>query len=530
MKQPMSENHRIMKNAGTIGLATFASRVLGFVRDVCIAGFFGAGFYTDAFFAAFRIPNLLRRLFAEGSLSMSFVSVFTEYMVKKGKTEAFEFAGSALKVISLLLVMVSLVGILASPWIIHLVAPGFKSIPNKFELTVLMNRIMFPYIFFIGLVAVCMGVLNVLGHFAAPALAPVFLNLAMIGSMLWISPHMKEPVLGLCIGVIIGGVLQLGLQIPFMIKKGIRLSNRIGLFHPGVRKTGGLMMPMVFGAAAYQVNVLVGTFLASFLQEGSISYLYYADRLVQFPLGIFAVAASTAALPVLSRQAASGNLEAVKETFGYAINSVLYVAVPAMVGLIVLRYPIVKLLFQRGEFDMAAVQFTAQALLFYGVGIWAFSAVRVAISTYYALQDTRTPVKIALFSIAVNIILATLLMFPMGYAGIALATSVSSAVNLFLLLKDIRQKLGGMPWDGVRGSTWKTVSGSLLMGAGVYGLSRIWITDDQSMVFTGIGVFACICSGILFYGIFSVLIRHPEFQHIRDMLRHKTIQTKSVLK
>ena len=523
----MSENTRIVKNAGTIGLATLASRILGFVRDVCIAGFFGAGFYSDAFFAAFRIPNLMRRLFAEGSLSMAFVSVFTQYLVKKGKTEAYEFAGSALKLISVLLVLLSLLGILASPWIVHLVAPGFKAVPDKFELTVLMNRIMFPYIFFIGLVAVCMGILNVLGHFAAPALAPVLLNIAMIGSMLWISPHMAQPVLGLCFGVVIGGVLQLGLQTPFVIRKGIRLSNRSGFFHPGIKKTGSLMMPMIFGAAAYQVNVLVGTFLASFLAQGSISYLYYADRLVQFPLGLFAVAASTAALPVLSRQAADGNLEDVRDTFGYALNSVFYVAIPAMVGLIVLRVPILEVLFQRGEFDAAAVQFTSAALLCYGVGIWAFSAVRVLISTYYALQDTRTPVKIALVSIAANILLASLLMIPMGYAGIALATSISSAVNFCLLLKDLSKKLGGMDWKKMMVSSGKTVAGSLLMGIGVTCLSRMWIKEGQSIWHTGVGLFACIFSGIFLYGVYSALIGHPEFQGMMAILKQKMILKKS---
>ena len=289
-------------------------------------------------------------------------------------------------------------------------------------------------------------------------------------------------------------------------------------------------MPMVFGAAAYQVNILVGTFLASFLQEGSISYLYYADRLVQFPLGVFAVATATAALPVLSRQVATGNLDDVKATFGYAFNSVLYVAVPAMVGLIVLRHPIVKLLFQRGEFDAVDAGLTAQALLFYGVGIWAFSGVRVVISTYYALQDTRTPVKIALISIAVNIILATLLMFPMGYAGIALATSISSSVNLCLLLMDISKKLGGINWERIKGSVLKTISGSILMGTAVYGLSQLWIKDNPSMGLTGVGVFACIISGIFFYGAFSILIKHPEFQNILGMIKHKAILNKRMPK
>jgi len=282
-----SEKKKLTKAAGVIGIATLLSRIMGFIRDMVIAWFFGAGLLSDAFFVAFRIPNLLRRLFAEGSLSIAFVPVFTEYLNRDGRTEAFKMARSTLRVLSILLVLLTIAGILAAPWIIRGVAPGFSG--DKFSLTVTLTRIMFPYIFFICLVALSMGILNALGHFAAPALAPVFLNVAVIGSVLFIAPHMETPVAGLAIGVLIGGFLQILLQVPFLIKKGFRFWQKAPIYHPGVKRIGRLMGPAIFGAAVYQINILIGTLLASLLPEGSVSYLYYADRLVQFPLGIFAI-------------------------------------------------------------------------------------------------------------------------------------------------------------------------------------------------------------------------------------------------
>jgi len=302
--QQTTENHRVTKAAGVVGSATLLSRIFGFIRDVVIAWFFGAGLVSDAFFVAFRIPNLLRRLFAEGSLSAAFIPVFTEYLTKRGKDEAFRMARSAIRLLSVLLVAITVAGILLSPIVIRLIAPGFVTSPEKYSLTVFLTRIMFPYIFFIGLVALCMGILNALGHFAAPALAPVFLNISIIGSVFLIAPHMADPVAGIAIGVLIGGFLQLALQVPFLIKKGFYFWQKTNMYHSGLKKVGLLMVPTIFGSAVYQINILVGTLLASLLAHGSVSYLYYADRLVQFPLGIFAIAMATAVLPTLSRQAA----------------------------------------------------------------------------------------------------------------------------------------------------------------------------------------------------------------------------------
>ena len=398
----MSENSRVVKAAGVVGSATFASRVLGFIRDAVIAWFFGAGFSSDAFIAAFRIPNLLRRLFAEGSLSSAFIPVFMEYVIKQGEDEAFHLARSAFRLLSVLLVIVTICGILLSPWIVRLIAPGFSA--DKLSLTIILTRLMFPYIFFIGMVALCMGILNVLGHFAAPALAPVLLNLSIIGSVFFISPFMKPPVIGLGIGVLIGGILQLLLQLPALIQNGFYFWEKAKMIHPGIKRVGALMLPVILGGAVYQINILVGTLLASLLDQGSVTYLYFADRLVQFPLGVFAIATATAVLPSLSRLAATGDLNTLKDTFAHALKLVFFITIPASVGLIILREPIVALLFQRGEFDAQATRLTAQALLYYAMGLWAFSAVRIIVATFFALQDTKTPLKVAGVSILANII------------------------------------------------------------------------------------------------------------------------------
>ncbi|MEW5909939.1 MAG: murein biosynthesis integral membrane protein MurJ, partial [Thermodesulfobacteriota bacterium] len=333
--ETLKERSRFTKAAGVVGSATLLSRIFGFVRDMVIAWYFGAGAGADAFFVAFRIPNLLRRLLAEGSLSVSFVPVFTEYLADQGKAEAFRLARSAVKMLALMLIFIVILGLIFSPALIRIIAPGFAGSPDKLALTVTLTRIMFPYIFFIALMALMMGILNTLGHFAAPAAAPVLLNITMIASIFLISPHMDNPITGLAVGVLVGGAFQLLLQAPFVYRKGIYSKQSTDWKHPGLKKIGQLMLPTIFGAAVYQINILVGTLLASLLPEGSVSYLYYADRLVQFPLGIFAIAVATAVLPSLSRQAAVRDLDGVKETFAHAMKLVTFITLPSMAGLIV---------------------------------------------------------------------------------------------------------------------------------------------------------------------------------------------------
>ena len=519
-KQTDNENDRLTKAAGVVGSATLLSRIFGFIRDVVIAWFFGAGLSSDAFFVAFRIPNLLRRLFAEGSLSIAFIPVFTDTLTNRGKDEAFEMARSAVRLLSVLLVVVAIAGIFLSPLIIRIIAPGFTDSTEKLSVTIFLTRIMFPYIFFIGLVALSMGILNVLGHFAAPALAPVFLNISIIGSVFLISPHMKAPVTSLAIGVVIGGILQLGLQIPFLIKKGFYFWQKAKFFHPGLKKIGWLMLPTIFGAAVYQINILVGTLLASLLPEGSVSYLYYADRLVQFPLGIFAIATATAVLPSISRQAAKKDLQAVQDTFVYAMKLVFFITIPSMVGLIVLREPIVALLFKRGAFDAKTTHLTAYALLYYSVGLWAFSAVRIVVSTFYALQDTKTPVRMAVISVCANILLGIVLMGPLGHGGLALATSLASMLNLGLLVRALRTKLGTVGLKTIMTSVYKTLICSVFMGVAVWAAARFIIpSEGGSLMGLFFGITGSIIIGLVLYGSFSLLLKSRELEKVMAIAR-----------
>ena len=516
----MSEAVRVTKAAGIVGAATLLSRILGFVRDVVVAWFFGAGLVADAFFVAFRIPNLLRRLFAEGSLTISFIPVFTEYLYKCDREEAFRLARSAWWLLAITLAAVTVLGLVLSPLIIRIIAPGFSPSPGKFELTVLLTRIMFPYIFFIGLVALSMGILNTLGHFAAPALAPVLLNLAMIGSVLILSPHMEKPSVGLAIGVIIGGVLQLGLQIPFMIRKGFYLFVRSPLYHAAVKRIALLMTPAVFGAAVYQINIFVGTLLASLLPEGSVSYLYYADRLVQFPLGVFAIALATAVLPSLSRQAAVSDMEGLRASFSYALKLVFFVTIPAMTGLIILREPIVRLLFQRGAFDPAATRLTAEALLYYALGLWAFSGVRIVVATFYALQDTKTPVRLAVIALLVNVVLSILLMGPMRHGGLALAASLASGVNLILLIRALKKRLGWIGADDILQSVFKSTASAAVMG-GVIALVALWAAPkcSRSPWYLLAWVLGSVAAGSVLYGVCARLFKCRELGAMVDMVR-----------
>ncbi|MFP3928755.1 MAG: murein biosynthesis integral membrane protein MurJ [Desulfobacteraceae bacterium] len=469
-----SENRQVGRAAGTVGFFTLMSRILGLIRDMVVAGFFGSGMAADAFFVAFRIPNLLRRLFAEGSLSIAFIPVFTEYLQKKSREEAMELVRVTLTLLSVLLAAVALAGVLFSPWIVRLQAFGFGGAGPKYELTVLLTRITFPYIFLISIVALFMGVLNSLRRFAAPAAAPVFLNLGIIGAVYWISPRLSEPVVGLAVGVIIGGLLQVLLQIPFLKDLGVSLRPAWQPAHPAVKRMGRLMLPAIFGSAVYQLNQFVGTLLASFLPEGSVSWLYYADRLVQFPLGVFAIAVSTAALPSLSRQAVEPGLHAFKQTLSYAMRLVFFITLPAMTGLIVLAPLIVRVLFERGAFDPAATQMTARALVLYSVGLWAFSGIRVLVAAFYALQDTKTPVKAATMALFLNAGLSLALMGPLAHGGLALALSLASGGQFIVLGLFLQRYAPGWASRDIVISLARSTGASAVMGAVLWWAYRVW--------------------------------------------------------
>lgn len=516
----------LARAAGVVGAATLLSRVLGYLRDVMIAGVFGTGLASDAFFLAFSVPNLLRRLFAEGSLGAAFVPVFSQHLTRDGFEQAAGLANSALRVAALVLIPSCGLAIVFAPQLIHVFAYGWVDQPDKLALCVKLTRMMLPYGVFICLVAVCMGILNVLGHFAAPALAPVFLNVAMIAAVcfgLQVTQSKIGLVQWLAMGVCVGGAFQLLLQIPFLHGRGIALFGRWSLWHPGIKQVLGLFGPVLFGAAVYQINSLLIRLYASLLPQGSVSYLYYADRLVQFPLGIFGIAAATAVLPALSQQAAEQQWQAFGQTFNAAIRLVLFMTLPSMVGLIVLREPIVALLFKRGAFNMESMRLTAGALLYYGVGLWAFSAVRIVLNTFYALQETWTPVRIGCIAIVVNILLCSILIGPMRHNGLALALSLSSIVNLALLTIALRKRIGPLGWRKMAASIWHSLLCAMTMGAVVWWLARVLLESPAqcSPLRLFAGLTTCILGGSLLYAGLSWVAQVPEMDLVLQLLIRK---------
>ncbi len=517
----MNEKERVTRAAGIVGFFTFLSRVLGLARDILIANFFGSGMTADAFFVAFRIPNLLRRLFAEGSFSVAFIPVFTEYLQTRSKEEGFVLARVVSTFLVLILTGITVLGIVFSPLIVRIIAPGFGGMGEKYALTVLLTRIMFPYIFLVSLVALFMGILNSLKHFAAPAAAPVFLNLSMIAALLFLAPSMRTPTVGLAIGVVVGGLMQVALQIPFLMEKGLSFVPKWNPNHPALKRIGVLMLPTLFGSAIYQVNQLVGTLLASLLKEGSVSYLYYADRLVQFPLGVFAIAISTAVLPSLSREAALRDLDGLKETLSHALRLTMFITIPAMIGLIVLREPIIRLLFQRGAFDAFTTTMTAQALLFYSLGLWAFAALRVFVSAFYSLQDTKTPVKVAAVAMLANIGLSLALMGPLKHGGLALALSLASTLQLCMLIFLLRRRLGGIEGWVVVGSMARSFLSSLIMGICIYFIASRVFVDHSSQGVLGLatGLLLTIGTGVIVYGISAKVLGSRELTSILRALK-----------
>lgn len=519
LEQANPEKRNIGRAAGVVSFFTFLSRILGLVRDMVLAALFGSGMAADAFFVAFRIPNLLRRLFAEGSLTIAFIPIFTEYLTLKSKKDAFELARVVLTILSIILVVITLLGVLFSPWIVRIQAFGFGGVGIKYDLTVLLTRITFPYIFFISIVAFFMGVLNSLRRFAAPAAAPIFLNVGIIGAAYLISPHCSAPIVGVAIGVIIGGALQVGLQIPWVIREGLRLFPKWQPDHPALKRIGFLMLPAIFGSAVYQLNQFMGTLLASFLPEGSVSWLYYADRLVQFPLGIFAIAISTAALPSLSTEAAKNDLEQFQSTLNHALCLVFFITLPSMAGLIILGKPIVQVLFERGAFDARSSVMTDYALLYYTLGLWAFSGIRVLVSAFYALQDTKTPVKVAVIAVAVNLALSLWLMGPMKHGGLALALSIASAVQFLLLTFFLKRKTSVMNLFPVLISAAKSALAASLMGLGVYFLYSSWLIagPGTGLFFMVIRLSTLIVIGIIIYFGAARLFGCSEIASIREI-------------
>ncbi|WP_260293303.1 murein biosynthesis integral membrane protein MurJ [Sedimenticola hydrogenitrophicus] len=458
----------MFRSLAKVGSNTLLSRILGFVRDLVVAHTFGANAGTDAFFVAFKIPNFLRRLFAEGAFAVAFVPVLTEYKERRSFAELQRFVDHVAGTLGAVLLAVTLAGVLGAPVLAMLFAPGFIGSEGKLDLAVDMLRLTFPYLLFISLTAFAGGILNAHGRFGIPAFTPVLLNISLISCAIWLAPRMERPIMALAWGVLLAGILQLLFQYPFL--RQIRLLPRF-VFAPkdeGVRRIGRLMLPALFGVSVTQLNLLLDTLIASFLVSGSISWLYYSDRLMEFPLGILGVGLATVILPNLSKKHATESPEGFSQVIDWALRWGLLLGLPAAVGLFVLAGPMIATLFQSAQFDVADVAMSRQSLMAYSLGLLSFILIKVLAPGYYSRQDTRTPVRIAVIAMITNMVLNILLVFPLAHAGLALATSLSATLNAFLLFRGLRQAGVYRPEAGWPLLILRAVLASTIMGALLY--------------------------------------------------------------
>ena len=511
----------LSKAAGAVSGMTLLSRILGFFRDVFIAMAFGSSTAADAFFVAFRIPNMQRRVLGEGAVSSAFIPVFSETLAQNGKQAAQELTANIFNILLILLSIASLILFLFSPAVVTIFAPGFLENPDKFKLTVELTRWMSPYMFFIGLAAFSMGVLNSLKVFALPAATPILQNISMITAILIIVPQMEEPILGLAIGVVIGGALQVIVQLPPIIKKGFGWKRRLHFKQPEVIKIAKLMGPAILGLAVYELNIMVDTLLASTLTEGSISYLYYGNRLVQLPLGVFAVALAVVLLPTLSDQAAKGDLKELVKTLNFSIRLILFITIPATIGLIVLKEPIINTLWERGEFLQTSTEGTAIALLYYSIGLCAYSGIKIIAPAFYSLQDTKTPAKIGIYSMILNIVLNLVLMGPLQHGGLALATSLSALFNVIVLTQCLRNRLGLLGGTRILKSTIKMSLAAIAMGILTYYCQELWFDFNDPISVRLFILLACISLGILVYALISHISKSEEWEFLLNFRKNK---------
>lgn len=519
----MDETSKIARNWSLVSFLTFLSRIFGYLRDVVVAYYFGASYQTDAFYVAYRIPNLLRRLFAEGSITVAFIPVFTNYL-KNDNAEAKNALNSIFSSLFYILIIVSLLGVIFSPYLIKLFALGFDK--ETFDLAVKLNRIMFPYILFISLAALAMGVLNSIGHFFAPAFSPVLFNLITIGSVIFFHSYFKQPILSLALGVIAGGVFQLLINFPFLKIASFMFAFSKRIFHPAVKTLGILVAPQLFGVAVYNINILVNTQFASFMPPGTVTYLFFSERLVEFPLGVIAVSIATVMLPKLSTDAALKNVDEFKSSYIYFLRLMLLIMVPALIGLIVLRVPLCNVLFQRGEFTYPAALNTAQALLGYSLGICAVGGIRVTVPAFYALKDTKTPVYIAFMAFFINILFGYTLGFSLSlnHFGLALASSISSIFNFLLLFYLLNKRVKDLVSRNLILYFGKILLASILMGTLTWKIisygnwTEAELTSKKIILLCG-----SVTSSIIIYFLLSKFLKISEVNFLFNLFYRKKI-------
>lgn len=464
---------RILKATATVGGMTMVSRILGFVRDMVIARYFGASAGADAFFVAFKIPNFFRRLFAEGAFSQAFVPVLAETKEQRGDAAVRHLVGAMSFRLGLILFILTIVGVVGASWWMALFAPGFRADAQKFLLATQMLQLTFPYLMLISLVALSSALMNTYNRFAVPAFTPVWLNLVLIGCAIWLSPFLDVPVMALAWGVLIAGVVQLLFHLPFLWKMGL-LAKPTSEPDPGVGEVKRLMIPALFGVSVAQINLLVDTILASFLITGSVSWLYYSDRLMEFPLGVFGVALATVVLPGLSKKAANADWQGFKQDLDFALKLVVLIGLPAMLGLLLLAHPLLTTLFFYGAFTAHDVLMSSYSLMAYSFGLLGFILVKVLAPAFYARKDMKTPVRIAVIALVTNIVLNLALIGPLAHSGLALATSLSALLNAGLLYYFLRkQQVFSLQ------SAWRGFMVQVLLASGVMAVLLVYLSPEH---------------------------------------------------
>ncbi|WP_340121089.1 murein biosynthesis integral membrane protein MurJ [Methylobacter svalbardensis] len=441
-------SRQLFKSAVVVGSMTLISRILGFIRDMLIAHFFGVDSATDAFFVAFKIPNFLRRLFAEGAFAHAFVPVLSDYKERGSKVALKQFIDKTAGTLSVFLLLITLIGVVAAPVLIMLLAPGFMWQGSQYELSVQLLQITFPYLFFIALVAFSGGILNAHGQFSIPALTPVFLNICMIAAAIWLAPLMDVPVTALAWGVFAAGIVQLLFQFPALMRLGLMPRLRLDFDDPGVKRITSLMLPAIFSVSVTQINLLLDTLIASFLTVGSVSWLYYSDRLVEFPLGIFGIALATVILPNLSKSHVAEDTASFSNALDWGLRWVVLVGLPATIGLVILAEPMLSTLFQYNEFGVSDVHLAGQSLKAYALGLLGFILIKVLVPGFTSRGDMKTPVRYGVYAMLVSLGLNLVLVFPLAHAGLALATSLGAFFNAALLLRKLHKDEVYQPANG----------------------------------------------------------------------------------
>ncbi|MGM3172670.1 murein biosynthesis integral membrane protein MurJ [Dickeya lacustris] len=466
----------LLKSLAAVSSMTLLSRVLGFMRDAIVARVFGAGMATDAFFVAFKLPNLLRRIFAEGAFSQAFVPILAEYKNQQGEEATRTFLAYVSGMLTLVLALVTLSGMVAAPWVIMVTAPGFASTPERFELTSALLRITFPYILLISLTSMAGSVLNTWNRFSVPAFAPTLLNISMIGFALLGARWFNPPVMALGWAVVVGGILQLGYQLPHLKKIGMLVLPRIRFRDPSVSRVMKLMAPAILGVSVSQISLIINTIFASFLSQGAVSWMYYADRLMEFPSGVLGVALGTILLPSLSKSVASGNTQEYSRLLDWGLRLCFLLALPATVALGLLAKPLTVALFQYGKFSAFDALMTQRALVAYSVGLMGLILVKVLVPGFYARQDIKTPVKIAMVTLTLTQLMNLLFIGPLQHAGLALSIGLASCINAALLFWQLRRQQLFVPQSGWSGFLVKLTVAVLVMVLVLIALCQ-WMPD-----------------------------------------------------